>query len=84
MTLEPDGQATGCNPVEAGSIPAGVYDGQLFSPANLSQMKDQSLQYLQVTRRNEFGTFTVILATLDWDLFEKHTPQLTRMQSQST
>jgi hypothetical protein len=47
-------------------------------------MKDQSLQYLQVTRRNEFGTFTVILATLDWDLFEKHTPQLTRMQSQST
>jgi hypothetical protein len=24
MTLEPDGQATGCNPVEVGSIPTGV------------------------------------------------------------
>jgi len=23
-TLEPDGQATGCNPVEVGSIPTGV------------------------------------------------------------
>jgi hypothetical protein len=25
-TLEPDGKATGCNPVEAGSTPAGVSD----------------------------------------------------------
>jgi hypothetical protein len=24
LTLEPDGQATGCNPVEVGSIPTGV------------------------------------------------------------
>jgi hypothetical protein len=24
MTLEPDGQATGCNPVEVGSTPTGV------------------------------------------------------------
>jgi len=24
VTLEPDGQATGCNPVEVGSIPTGV------------------------------------------------------------
>ncbi len=24
MTLEPDGQAAGCNPVEVGSIPTGV------------------------------------------------------------
>ena len=26
MTLEPDGEATGCNPVEVGSIPTGVSD----------------------------------------------------------
>ena len=26
LTLEPDGQATGCNPVEAGSTPASVFD----------------------------------------------------------
>jgi hypothetical protein len=25
-TLEPDGQATGCNPVEVGSTPTGVDD----------------------------------------------------------
>ena len=25
LTLEPDGQATGCNPVEVGSIPTGVF-----------------------------------------------------------
>ena len=25
-TLEPDGEATGCNPVEAGSIPVGISD----------------------------------------------------------
>jgi hypothetical protein len=25
VTLEPDGQATGCNPVEVGSIPTGVF-----------------------------------------------------------
>jgi hypothetical protein len=24
LTLEPEGQATGCNPVEVGSIPTGV------------------------------------------------------------
>lgn len=24
-TLEPDGQATGCNPVQVGSIPTGVF-----------------------------------------------------------
>jgi hypothetical protein len=24
-TLEPDGKATGCNPVEVGSIPTGVF-----------------------------------------------------------
>ena len=29
MTLELDGQATGCNPVEVGSIPTGVSDDQL-------------------------------------------------------
>ena len=28
-TLEPDGQAAGCNPAEVGSIPTGVSDGQL-------------------------------------------------------
>ena len=26
MTLEPDGAATGCNPVEVGSTPTGVSD----------------------------------------------------------
>ncbi len=26
MTLEPDGQATGCNPVQVGSTPTGVSD----------------------------------------------------------
>ena len=26
MTLEPDGQATGCNPVEVGSTPTSVSD----------------------------------------------------------
>ena len=26
MTLEPDGTATGCNPVEVGSTPTGVSD----------------------------------------------------------
>jgi hypothetical protein len=25
VTLEPDGQATGCNPVEVGSTPTGVF-----------------------------------------------------------
>ena len=25
MTLEPDGQATGCNPVQVGSTPTGVF-----------------------------------------------------------
>ena len=25
MTLEPDGQATGCNPVEVGSTPTGLF-----------------------------------------------------------
>jgi hypothetical protein len=29
LTLEPNGEATGCNPVEVGSIPTGVSDGQL-------------------------------------------------------
>jgi hypothetical protein len=25
LTLEPDGQATGCNPVQVGSTPTGVF-----------------------------------------------------------
>lgn len=25
LTLEPEGEATGCNPVEVGSIPTGVF-----------------------------------------------------------
>ncbi len=28
MTLEPDGQGTGCNPVEVGSMPTGVFGSQ--------------------------------------------------------
>ena len=30
-TLEPDGTATGCNPVEVGSTPTGVFNQQLKS-----------------------------------------------------
>jgi hypothetical protein len=35
LTLEPDGQATGCNPVEVGSIPTGVSDASKASGARL-------------------------------------------------
>ena len=40
MTLEPDGAATGCNPVEVGSTPTGVSRIMAVIPASCSSFTE--------------------------------------------
>lgn len=60
LTLEPDGQATACKAVQAGSTPAGVFDHSTASPnyvLNIGGFSDAVFDVVAAFLRNDAERF---------------------------